>query len=345
MAYDPGKVTVSTLTGATMVGWTFRLGAYSRLGQTSNDRTDVKVSAITMTDGYAVGQNGELSIDPMTGTASMSERFRPGVSDDVIDRVDTPLQPDDRIEIAYGQSIVQQGAITSVDTRMEAAGAYWIRKAEYSFSGTAGIMLANTASWANLPEEGALNRLRRFFTVNTNLLTAPMTAYLNATLMPGKNAGSSPYLELARDFTLYTRFPLRVSTVPDRWREVQVVPAVTFQGAPPAAVITDAEQWASSADFTKAVGGVQRPVAVDVIKNFDEFISGIHTIPERGNPLGSFRLGSSRLGDNLSTPVGIQVPAVIDVFGTRLVTAKIVHNFTSESYRSGLELVEPAKVG
>lgn len=345
MTYDPRRVSLAKLSGAAMLGWTFQLGI-SRLGMTADTRTEVRVSAVSMTDGYEVGQSGELTIDPMTGSATISDTIGPLPAGTVPDSLNTALIAGDRIQLTYGTTVVQQGIVSGVKGHMQSDGMYWERKTTFDFSGTAGIWLANTVSWSSLPQEPSLTRLGRWFSVDINRLSAGQIAYLNGINMPGANAGSSTYLDQARAFTAATLFPVRpASPIPARWPEIAVVPAVTFQGTLPPAAITNAHVWTCGADFT-AAGGAQNNTAVEVVKDYDGFISGFTDAP--GPPpaaLGNFRLAASPLGTNTTVPVGLQTPVVIDAFGTRLVVSKIVHNFTSRDYRSGLEVVAPAAVG
>jgi hypothetical protein len=346
MAYDPRLITLVKMAGATMVGWTFRLGA-SRLGQTADTRTPIRVSAVTMTDGYDVGPSGELSIDPMTGTATISDEYDPDPGDLVTDDLGTVLAAGDRIQISYGNTVLQQGAVTSVDSHVETDGFHWIRKTTYQFTGSGGIMLANTIDWPALPQESALTRLGRFFTVDTSLLSIAQTNYLNSVMAASTGAGTGTYLDQARAFTAATLFPVRpANPAPVAWRQLAVVPAVTFQGTLPTPSIGSAENFSCSSDFTTGAGLAHRTIGLEVIKNFDGFITGVTTGPAAPlAALGQFQLGTSRIGKTMTTPIGIQAPAVIDAFGTRVVASKVIHNFNSRDYRSGLEVVAPVNVG
>lgn len=342
--YKPGLVRLNKLSGSALLSWTFRLGD-THLGQTTDTRTGIAISNIDLTDGFTVGDGGELSIDPMTGSATMSEFFGPDVTDTVIGQTVTPLIPGDRFEITYGTAVVQLGVVGRVEVHLEASGYRWLRKSTYQLSGLAGLMLDQTEEWPFLPEESSLQRLGRFFTVDTSALTVAQVIYLNTVLMPGTNAGSSTRLDLAREFSEATGFPVRsASLTPSEWRALKVVPAVTFRGTPPTAIAGNAETWASTADFARDEATPTRAEGIEVVKNYTGFISGVETVAAPAVPLGQFRLAGSRLGAGYAVPIGLWAPAVLDVFGTRLVAAKIQHSFTSRDYRSALELVAPKEV-
>lgn len=343
MTYDPRLVQFNKLSGSSMLGWTMRLGE-SRLGQEDETRTAIELSNIDLTNGYTVEDSGALSIDPLTGTAQFSERFRPGVSQTVANSIDPPIKPGEHFEIGYDGVTLTWGTVLRVRTTMSAVGNTWVRKSTYPLSGVAGTMLANTASWDYLDEEPALTRLQRFYTVDTSLLTPDMVTYLGTLLAEPRDFGSSTYLDLARDFTEQTLFPVRPQSVfPSRWDRLEVVPAVNFNGVTPDPVMTDTEEWSGAAEFETTEVGT-KPISLDVVKDYVGFLGGFNTVPLAGTPLPGFQLGTTRLGEEYQIPVGFQAPSVIDVYGTSLVVSKINHSFTTKSYRSQIEVVAPVAI-
>lgn len=345
MTYDPARLTFTKVYGGAAVGYGFRL-AESRLGQAQDTVRSVAVASIELTDGYEVTDGNYLSMDPLTGKASFAERFRPGSGESVIDRVTAPMAVGDRWRIDYKGAYINQGTVSRVEWHLETDGGQWVRKTAYTLVGVASAMLDSVVSWDFLDEEGALTRLQRFFaTVDTTLLSAPQVTYLNGIYAPGKNEGSATLLDIARDFTSQTGFPVRTTNVfPAQANTIQVIPAVTFAGAPPTAVLGGADAWTRSADFAREAGSLQ-VVGADLPTNDDRFIAGVQTVTGYGRPLGQFALGASRLGQTFSQPIGIQVPAVLDLWGTRFVASKVNHSFTVKHYRSDVELTAPASIG
>lgn len=349
MSYDARKVRLYKVVGGAVVGYSMRVGE-ARVGLQQDVRTDIAVSAIDITDGYNVESNTNvLSIDPVTGSASFSYRVDPNPGALVKDAIIYPFAPDERWELRYGNALVQQGRIGKVSTHMETSGRLWIRKITYQLIGMASLALASTAEWDFLPQEPALTRLQRWFTVDTAKLTAAQFTYINSeVVMPGQNQGSSTYLDLARDFTTHTSFPVRPS-VSGKWDHIEVIPSLTFRGTQPTVLIGNAETWTVGADFSRDLTYATKAETIEVLTDYDAFIAGVETVTVAGSPLGntsgSFVVGSSRLGGSYQTAIGIQAPAaVVDAFGTHLVVSRIVHAFTPTTYKSALELTPPAVV-
>jgi hypothetical protein len=354
--YQPDALQLFTIVGGSSVGSLLRAGL-STLGISAQSFVEVtNISGVKLTDGYDVsGDDNILSIDPLTGSATVSERVHPRPGD----KVETvagqhDMYANDPWEIRYAGTIIGQGVVLSVDTRMTVEGQYWIKKTEYSLGGWASRMLADPVSWDALPEEGALTRLKRWFpNVDTSLVTGDQRAYLDSVLAPAEeDPGTSTLLDQARAFSDQTKFPVRTGNNiagASSGLNLTVVPAVTFRGAdPPTLYLPPASTWTVDADFladqAHDAGKVQ---TVEVIKDFDAFIAGIGKQALVGGQLGlTFTLGATRVGSGgvLPVDVGVRAPAVINIFGATKVISQIKHDFSSKDYRSSLDLTAPAVI-
>jgi len=358
MTYDPKLLEFMRVIPGSVIGLTLVVGR-SLLGEDRRDLEDVPgISSIELTDGYNIGQGGELSIDPLTGTAHFAERIRatPGTPVQAMTQ-QHELYTGTAWELRYSGTIVAQGRVTRVESSVTAEGPYWTKKTQYILAGVASTMLDTSVTWTGtLPEEGALTRLRRFFAVDTSPCRSIHVTYFDAVKAPSTLAGTSTLLDIARNFTAQTRFPVRTENTHASLPGLTVIPAVTFQGSPPPPLILPpAEQWTSAADFLsdalKPAFSVpaEKTQSVDVIKDFDTFIAGVGKRALETGTLGStFRLSQSRLAwtDEAGGPldVGVRAPVAIDFFGDIKIVAQINHAFTGPHYRSSLELATPAEV-
>jgi hypothetical protein len=166
--------------------------------------------------------------------------------------------------------------------------------------------------------------------------------------------GSSTLLDVARDFSTATAFPVRTANNLGgnlSMTNLVVIPAVLFRGTSPAPLyLPPTYTWTGAADFLSddaAAAGADKVQTVDVVKDFDVFISGVGKQAMVGGQLGStFTLGATQIGVGglLDTDVGVRAPAVVNLFGTPKVISQINHEFTNSYYRSSLELAPLAEV-
>lgn len=357
MTYDPKLLKFRRVVPGSQIGVSLIVGK-SLLGEDLSELTDAgNLSSVELTDGYDVGSNGELSIDPLTGTATFAERFHPGPADTVQGWAQQhEMYTNTGWELRYNDSIVAQGKVLRVETTVTADAAYWVKKTQYVLSGAAARWLDTTASWAStLPAEGALTRLRRFFTVDTSLCRSAITAYLDTVTAPSEEPGSSTLLDLARDFTTLTKFPVRTANTNEKTVGLTIVPSVTFQGAaPPPLILPSAATWTGGAGLLSDVAKPARSIpaekvqSVDVVKDFDVFIAGIGKQALEVGRLGvDFKLSQSRLARSpgaTATDIGVRAPVAVDFFGVVRVVSQISHSFSGGHYRCALDLVPPTVV-
>lgn len=349
MSYDVGRLEFNQLDGGAALGWTLMLGE-SRLGVVDELRTPIRVSSLTVAGGYEVGDNRELSLDPATGTATMSDY----AAGEVAQLAAPPVRVGRRCEVVYDGVVIFQGAIVAVvaDVTAEPAatrqGYAYTRRVTYSLRSYVAEMLNRTAQWAALPAEPALTRLRRWFTVSTARLTAAQLAAVNTVVADAETEpGTTSYLEIARQFTAATRLPVRHQPgLPPRWDQLEVLPGpIAWDGQPPAADVVDAHEWASTLRYTSdgvATPDRMRPEAVTSVVNDTRFLGGVTTIDVPASQLGALTLGVSRLGQGSAQSVGFAAGEVVDLFGFVMAAARITHTFTARTYGVEVEVVTPA---
>jgi hypothetical protein len=357
VAYDPKLLKFRRVIPGSVIGVSLVVGK-SLLGEDLSELVDEEhLSSIELIDGYDVGSNGELSIDPLTGTATFAERMNAAPGDAVEAWAQQhAMYTGTNWELRYNDTIVAQGKVTRVETSMGTDGPYWVKKTKYVLAGAAVTMLNKTVTWTSaLPAEGALTRLRRFFTVDTSQCRSTIVSYLNTVTAPSTPAGSSTLLDLARDFTEVTRFPVRTENTNKPVVGLTVVPVVVFAGSPPPPLILPAaKEWTLGAELLSDVVKppfsipAEKVQSVDVVKDYDVFIAGIGKQALEAGTLGvDFRLSQSRLArnpDSTATDIGVRAPAAIDFFGSVRVVSQINHSFSGGHYRSALVLVAPTEV-
>jgi hypothetical protein len=354
--YDPKLLKFRRVIPGSIVGVSLVVDK-SLLGEDWSDLVDENhLSSIELTDGYNVGSGGELSIDPLTGTASFAERRNAAPGEAVESWAEQhPMYTGTGWELRYNNTIVAQGKVTKVETNVSTDGLFWVKKTRYTLSGAAVTMLNQTVSWGTtLPLEGALVRLRRFFTVDTSACRSTVVTYLDTVKAPSTAAGSSTLLDLARDFTELTKFPVRTENTNSPVVGLTVVPgAVTFQGVPPPPLmLPSASTWTVAADMLSDVNKPpftippEKVQSVEVRKDYDLFIAGVG---EQAFDVGrvdvDFLLGQSRVARSPGAPppVAVRTPAAIDFFGSLRVVSQINHSFAGNHYRSALTLTTPTE--
>lgn len=135
----------------------------SKLGEPSASAwVAVEAASFSMAAGYSVDDNGTLIVEAETATVSLS----------YWDEMDsTPLYPSDRVRARYGDKVVFLGTVDStdvtfaVDPAARAHGA--TRRVTFSatVAGTYAAALGKKVCWEGLPDEPAIDRIRRWVTV------------------------------------------------------------------------------------------------------------------------------------------------------------------------------------
>lgn len=231
--YDPALLSLHTVKETSRLGQ-LRLGV-SALGVTTPVRTPVPTSSLAITTGYEVGQLGELSIDPVAATGSISQWG----SGDWPDTATPQLSSGDFVEVTYGDTVLISGFVQGTATDVRAAtgpGGQWRKNISYSVVSNPAIMLSRLVEWASLPAEGALPRLQRWFTVDISDVPAEHTARLYEPQAARTEAGRATLLELAREFTARTLFTLAAGPTPTALK-------VAWPAAAPIAGTEDARTW------------------------------------------------------------------------------------------------------
>lgn len=267
-----------------------------------------------------------------------------------------PLAVGDQVEIQYGSATVFQGGVSNVNVTMavdpsaERYGYRYRRVFSYTLRSTAAEMLSRDAEWAALPAEDALTRLRRWFNVSTELLSAEQIAAITSVIMPGAEPeGSSTYIDMARQFTTATRVPVRLkASIPVRWDELEVVPtSIAWNGAAPTPTIGDSEEWANQVTYqgSAATGGEIQPQTVTVVTDDTRFLGGVQDVPIQSGIIGEFLIGVSRIGTDNTLPVSSHVPGtVVDVLGEPMAIARLSQTFGRRHYQAQLDVTKPVTV-
>ncbi|GAA3193934.1 glycosyl hydrolase family 28-related protein [Dactylosporangium siamense] len=322
--YNPDLLRFERLSGSARLGWTAVLGR-TRLGATTDLREVIPVSAVTLADGYTIGDNGELSLDPATGTAQMSTRGAP---------TGLTLAVGDVVEVSYEHVILFGGKVTGVTTGLEAdpTGGF-TQQTTYKLASREATLMSAVESWDALPEETALTRLTRWFTVDTTAVSAAHVALLN-TVMPAEDAGTATRLDLARAFSAATTLPLRMrSYLTGGASNVTVLDPGSV-----APTIADAQDWAHAVDYESTARGKFTPSTVTVRADDTRLMGGQQSVAVTPDRLGrTFRLGRSRLGGSLFRSTGFLAGDTISVFGTVVPVARVTQSF-GRHYSASLEL-------
>lgn len=340
MSYDRSKLTFALTSGSAMLGWRGVTLGVTRLGLTTDTRTVIPVAAVALNDGYTVGDRGELSIDPSTATATLSEHATgtptPGTP---------PLRVGDRIEIAYDMVVLLRGMVTAVTCDLKPGDAFdlgydFTRTWTYTIASIESLLLTRVATWDPLPAESALVRLRRHFTVSTAAVAAAHLPYLDVEV-PAADAGSATMLDLARQFTAATLLPLRIDPgeIADYDASISVFDtSIAWPDQALTPVITGSTGWVTSAGYASADDGTLAPTTATVTTDDTRFTGGQSTITITPAHLTStFRLGTSRLGSSTVLSVGFHAGGVVDVLGAAVAVSRLQQRF-AEHYDATLEL-------
>lgn len=331
MAYDKGQVAVERLVGGALSGWS-AISGVSRTGEADETRQPVDFASVSINDGYTVGDRGELSLDPATATASLNDyvRIEAGGGDPTYGAgpfgagpygeaygglAQPPINKNDRVEIKYNDVIVLAGLCTEVTVTYAASGEalahgmHVERRTQVNIASIQRLMLGTVVRWLSLPAESAIDRLRRWFTVDTSAVDGSPS--LDVPMEPEDDAGGATLLDIARAFTEATHLPVRPPGVlsPDTWPELEVVAL----GSEPLPGLDDATQWVSEIEYTNG-----RPSQLSVITNDTRFTASQEVAG--GGALVAFR-----------------VPGPIDALGRTVVAHRLTQSF-GRAYTAQIEV-------
>lgn len=333
MAYDKGLVRIDRLRGGALTGWSMITGV-GLTGESAYTREAVDFASVSISDGYTVEDNGTLSLDPATGTATISDHveLRPGGDPSFgagpfgLGRFGMaygglelpPINRDDRVEVFYDGTLILAGLWTQVDVTFnpdpKAPPPKFVQRTITATLASVQRLLLNTrVEWLSLPAEPAITRLRRWFDVDTSAVPDP--AVLNVLVAGEPDPGSTTLLDVARAFTAATALPVRPPAVvtPDNWPSLEVV---VLTDDPPAG-LTDAADWATELKYTDG-----RPTALAVKSDDIRF-----AIERDSHEIGGF-----------TTLTAFRVPGRVDAFG-RVVTVYRLAQTYAKSYSADLEVV------
>jgi hypothetical protein len=302
MTYNPDQLTVERIHASALLGYTMRLDE-SNLGDTTSTRTLVPVSSCSISNGYSVGTDGELSLDPSTASIGLADWTSGPIT------ATAPVRPGDGVEIHYAGTLLFKGTASSVTVSIDTGDAF-IRGADYtrawsaSLTGIEGLLLAREITWDQLLEEPALDRLKRWFVVDTATVPPAHTKRMNP-VQQWEDAGTAPLIELARQFTAVTRLPVRLTAPYTSARDLEVVDnALDWSDDPLTAKagFTASAGWSTAVDYTD---GEPSSMAVK--------------------------------GDDMRF-IGFRPPDNVDVHGKARPVARIVHTFGHQHYAAVVEL-------
>ena len=336
--YDCAKFELLRSYGVARLGAGFRLGE-TRIGNTVEKTEPVHVASWTQNDGYTVGMNGELSIDPTTAIATLST-----YEDDTITPT-TTLRQDDILRASYDKVVIFTGNVVSAEFTAEefpaaaGRGKRYVKKTRYLLRGRESMLIEAEISWGDLPAEPWLTRLQRWFTVDRSAVKASHTYQLNVTADPIA-AGTSTRVDMLRAFSEATLLPVRLKiTDPPDPAAIEVFDtAINWADAPMAADVTNADQWMTSATWASVSATAWEPKDVSVKHNDLRFTGGIGTYQATTpNKLGEIILGNSRIGGAGLIRTGFRAGNTVNVLGTVMAVAHLSQTFGAERYSADLE--------
>jgi hypothetical protein len=255
----------------------------------------------------------------------------------------TRLEVRDRIEVAYGSSVIFQGVVTEAEVVVEASqdavrqGYTFQRHASYTLRSFAAQLLDTLVNYTDLPAETAIARARRYFTISTAALNSSELSAVNAVQAPEiSGTGSMRLIDVIRNFTEQTLYPLRiVPSLPVSWTSLEVVSAGQLAGV-------YAPEWARTitwkADDTS--GGVLYPTDVTVQTDNVQFFTGTTEMPVTVSKIGAFSIGAGRIGSSYDVNSGFQPGTRIDIFGDPMVVSRITITFGNTA-QTALEMAVP----
>ena len=160
--YDPSLFLVERAQQVGAALGKFVLGE-SKLGSTSSAWVPIPMASFTYNADYTPDENGTLIYGTESGVVSYSWW----------ESETTPekLYPSDRLRVSYNGVIFFQAIVESTDIKYSAdQDAYYHQKDRRvdftaNCAGYYAIMMSKEISWTKLPQESALNRVRRWVKV------------------------------------------------------------------------------------------------------------------------------------------------------------------------------------
>lgn len=304
MTYNPSLFAFNKLYGSARLGWTTVLGE-THLGLAVDSRQPIPVSSVSIKDGYTIGEHGELSVDPATGTAQMSTHGAPTIA---------TLRTGNAVEVAYNSVVLFAGSVTAVTADVEAGPVrgYFTQQNNYTLASRESILLATVEAWTSLPQETALARLGRWFTVDTTAVSAVHRSFLDTLVAAEAEAGSATKLDLARAFSAATGLPVRIRAYISGY----LTSVAVLDPMQTPATIAAADAWAHSVSYQTHDGSPALiPTSVSV-RTDDTTLMG---------------------GSTGSAEVGFLAGDTVDVFGYVVPVARIDQTF-GKHYSASLEL-------
>jgi len=162
VTYDPALFVLERASAVSAALGSLVLGA-STLGTTGDTWVTVPMASFSFTEEYRPDENGTLIYEQQSAQVSLSYWHEPTV---------TPLVPADRVRATYDSKVLFLGTVDTTRYTYETDPAALAHGATHrvDFSaqlvGTYAAALAKTVCWTYLPAEPAIDRIRRFVTVN-----------------------------------------------------------------------------------------------------------------------------------------------------------------------------------
>lgn len=160
--YHPGLFLVERASSLSGRLGEFILGA-SLLGSAGDGEwTPVPAATFSYANGYTVNEDGTLIVDSESASIALSFRDTPGEI----------LYPLDRIRVSYAGKVLFEGTVDSTSLKYQtdpgAADHGASRRVDFSATilGSYAVALSKTISYAGLPAEPAIDRIRRWVTVS-----------------------------------------------------------------------------------------------------------------------------------------------------------------------------------
>jgi hypothetical protein len=161
--YDPALFLLERAESVGSALGAFILGVSTLGGGAGTGWVPIPSATFTLSAGYDVDDNGTLLVSADTGTVSLSFWDTPGA---------TPLYPSDRVRASYAGETLFLGTVDTTHIAYavdgEAARHGATRRVDFTatIAGTYAAALQLTICWTELPEEPAIDRIRRWITVD-----------------------------------------------------------------------------------------------------------------------------------------------------------------------------------
>lgn len=134
---------------------------HARLGVEASSWVPIPLATFTYGFDYPPDDNGTLIIGSESASVSLSYKGEPP---------SIPLYPSDRVRVRYGDQLLFVGTVdgtTITRTAVDRQHGYdHVTTVSASMLGTYAIMLTKKICYGDLPSEPAINRIRRWVTVN-----------------------------------------------------------------------------------------------------------------------------------------------------------------------------------